>query len=54
MSIIDDARKRVTTATNTARSEVRKEAAAGARDAMMPWVLLSIALSLYALSKRTR
>lgn len=54
MSIIDDARKRATRAVDTARSSVRSEAAAGARAAVMPWVALSIVLSLIALSKRTR
>ena len=33
---------------------VRKEAAQGAREAVMPWVLLSVALSLYAISKGKR
>lgn len=40
--------------TDPAKAAIRKEAAQGARDAVMPWVLLSVALSLYTLSKRRR
>lgn len=37
-----------------ARQAVRDEAAKGARDAMMPWVLLALALSLYAVNRKAR
>lgn len=40
--------------TDKAKAAIRREAAKGARDAMMPWVLLSVGLSLYTLSKRRR
>lgn len=38
----------------TAKAAVRKEAATGAREAVMPWVMLSVGLSLYALSRGRR
>jgi len=33
------------------KAEVRKEAAAGAREAVKPWVLFAIGLALYALDQ---
>jgi len=40
--------------TDGARSAIRREAAQGARDAMLPWVALAVVLSLLALSGKRR
>ncbi len=41
MAILDDAKE-----------ALRDEAAKGARAAVMPWVMLAVALSLYAISRK--
>lgn len=54
VAILDDIEGGARKLEATARAEIRKEAAAGARAAVMPYVVAAIALALLALSRTGR
>jgi hypothetical protein len=50
----DGVKRSAQSALDEGKSRIRAEAAAGAREAVMPWVVLALALSVLALSRKAR
>lgn len=50
----DDVKRKAEATLDEGRARIRSEAAAGAREAVMPWVLLALAMSALALTRKAR